>query len=167
MEPLSIELSHLPSEHLISDARAESVTPPEVPVPPPDEGLDAWLFLAACFMLEALVWGFPFAYGVFQEYYSHTEEFKDQKNIAVIGTCAMVGTETETAATRFVEEFLPLIHTTGRHLPRCSFGVWYLDHLAPDPAYQQRYWTSRHVLVLGPQFLLADCVALNSHTRRP
>lgn len=32
-------------------------------LPPADEGKDAWLFLAACFVIEALVWGFPFSYG--------------------------------------------------------------------------------------------------------
>lgn len=59
-------------------------------LPPMDGGMDAWLFLAACFVMEALVWGFAFTYGVFQEYYSATPEFKDSGNIAVVGTCAMV-----------------------------------------------------------------------------
>lgn len=58
-------------------------------LPPPDRGKDAWLFLAACFMVEALVWGFPFAFGLFQEYYSTHEPFASSSNIAVIGTCAM------------------------------------------------------------------------------
>lgn len=33
-------------------------------LPPVDGGKDAWLFLAACFVLESLVWGicFPFPY---------------------------------------------------------------------------------------------------------
>ena len=56
---------------------------------PPDRGKDAWLFLAACFMVEALVWGFPYAFGLFQEYYSTHEPFASSKNIPVIGTCAM------------------------------------------------------------------------------
>ncbi|KAJ5688751.1 hypothetical protein N7462_003143 [Penicillium macrosclerotiorum] len=58
-------------------------------LPPMDGGMNAWLFLAACFTMEALVWGFAFTYGVFQEYYSNVPEFKDSGNIAVIGTCAM------------------------------------------------------------------------------
>jgi len=45
----------------------------------------------AAFFVEALVWGFPFSYGLFQEHYSQLEEFRGQKNIAIIGTCAMVG----------------------------------------------------------------------------
>lgn len=59
-------------------------------IPPMDGGLNAWLFLAACFAMEALVWGFAFTYGVFQAYYSEVPQFKDSGNIAVVGTCAMV-----------------------------------------------------------------------------
>jgi hypothetical protein len=61
-----------------------------VRLPKPDEGKEAWLFLSACFMMEALVWGFPFAFGLFQEYYSTHQPFASSSNIAVIGTCAMV-----------------------------------------------------------------------------
>ncbi|KAB5515445.1 MFS monocarboxylate transporter [Coniochaeta sp. 2T2.1] len=58
-------------------------------LPPVDGGKDAWFFLAACFMLEALVWGFPFAFGVFQDYYTSHPPFAGSPSIAVIGTCAM------------------------------------------------------------------------------
>ncbi|KAF2125172.1 MFS general substrate transporter [Dothidotthia symphoricarpi CBS 119687] len=58
-------------------------------LPPTDGGKDAWLFLFACFMLEALIWGFPASYGIFQEYYTHNEPFAGSNNIAVVGTCAM------------------------------------------------------------------------------
>ncbi|KAJ9296497.1 hypothetical protein DTO271G3_5195 [Paecilomyces variotii] len=58
-------------------------------LPRADGGKDAWLFLAACFMIEALIWGFTFAFGIFQEYYSTHEPFRDSGNIAAIGTCAM------------------------------------------------------------------------------
>lgn len=34
--------------------------------------------------------GFPFAYGVFQDYYSTHEPFAGSKDITIIGTCAMV-----------------------------------------------------------------------------
>lgn len=100
-------------------------------LPPMDGGKDAWLFLAACFMIEALIWGkfqhltqsgtssrpnscpgFSFAYGIFQDYYSTHEPFQGSSNIAIIGTCTMV---------------IPLIYdrdqllTTalGRQLPSC------------------------------------------------
>lgn len=59
----------------------------EFSLPPVDTGKDAWLFLAACFVIEALVWGFPFSFGIFQKYYSSHEPFKGSGNIAIIGTC--------------------------------------------------------------------------------
>ncbi|KAL1843391.1 hypothetical protein VTK73DRAFT_2856 [Phialemonium thermophilum] len=58
-------------------------------LPPADGGKDAWLFLASCFAVEALVWGFPFSFGVFESYYRNHEPFSGSGNIAVIGTCAM------------------------------------------------------------------------------
>ncbi|KAF2463580.1 MFS general substrate transporter [Lindgomyces ingoldianus] len=61
----------------------------EFSLAPVDRGRDAWMFLTAAFMVEVLVWGFPFAYGLFQEFYSSHEPFAGSKNIAVIGTCAM------------------------------------------------------------------------------
>ncbi|KAL8836820.1 MAG: hypothetical protein Q9205_004448 [Flavoplaca limonia] len=78
-DPRSVE----DNSHLVSSSLDEST------LPPVDGGKDAWLFLAACFVVEALVWGFPFSYGVFQEYYSTHEPFQGSGNIAVIGTCAM------------------------------------------------------------------------------
>ncbi|TGO36680.1 hypothetical protein BHYA_0117g00030 [Botrytis hyacinthi] len=58
-------------------------------VPRADGGKDAWLFLAACFLFEALIWGFPFAFGVFQTYYSTHPPFdKHANDIAITGTCA-------------------------------------------------------------------------------
>ncbi|TGO65987.1 hypothetical protein BOTNAR_0071g00240 [Botryotinia narcissicola] len=58
-------------------------------VPRADGGKDAWLFLAACFVFEALIWGFPFAFGVFQTYYSTHPPFdKHANDIAITGTCA-------------------------------------------------------------------------------
>ncbi|KAM7223845.1 Major facilitator superfamily domain containing protein [Rhypophila decipiens] len=58
-------------------------------LPPVDSGKDAWLFLAACFVLECLVWGVPFSFGVFQNYYDTHDPFMGSSDIAVIGTCSM------------------------------------------------------------------------------
>lgn len=58
-------------------------------IPRADGGRDAWLFLAACFVFEALVWGFPFSFGVFQSYYSTHAPFDNSpKGIAAVGTCS-------------------------------------------------------------------------------
>ncbi|RFU26217.1 hypothetical protein B7463_g10120, partial [Scytalidium lignicola] len=72
------ELRHTPHEEV-----------EQANLPQADGGRDAWLFLTGCFMIEALVWGFPFSFGVFQEYYSKLELFEGQSSgIAVIGTSA-------------------------------------------------------------------------------
>ncbi|KUJ19832.1 MFS monocarboxylate transporter [Mollisia scopiformis] len=61
----------------------------EFSLPQADGGKDAWLFLAAGFMAEFMVWGLPFSFGVFQEYYTTHEPFSSQSSgIAVIGTTA-------------------------------------------------------------------------------
>jgi MFS family permease len=61
----------------------------EISLPRADGGKDAWLFLAGCFCIEALVWGFPFSFGIFQDYYSKHELFSaDRSKIAIIGTTA-------------------------------------------------------------------------------
>ncbi|KAJ5624358.1 hypothetical protein N7510_000667 [Penicillium lagena] len=87
-------------------------------LPPIDRGVNAWLFLAACFVMEALVWGFAFTYGVFQAYYSELEEFKNSGNIAVVGTCAM--------GIMYLD--LPLVFAAYRQWPKyqrlgCGVGV--------------------------------------------
>ncbi|KAF9695081.1 hypothetical protein EKO04_006839 [Ascochyta lentis] len=61
----------------------------EFSLPPVDGGKQAWLFLVSAFVLELLVWGFPFAYGIFQHHYSSHPPFAGSRNIALIGTCAM------------------------------------------------------------------------------
>ncbi|KAL0932837.1 MFS monocarboxylate [Colletotrichum truncatum] len=57
-------------------------------LPAPDGGAAAWKFLAGAFVIEAVLWGFPLSYGVFQEYYSKHPDFKKDSNVAVIGTVA-------------------------------------------------------------------------------
>jgi hypothetical protein len=40
------------------DVEAQQENPDQgCPLPPADTGKDAWLFLAACFVMEAMVWG--------------------------------------------------------------------------------------------------------------
>ena len=57
-------------------------------LPPYDGGKAAWRLLLAAFVFEALLWGFPLSFGVFQEYYSQLPQFKDSPYISVIGTVA-------------------------------------------------------------------------------
>ena len=101
----SVELRSL-FEHGLTEEHLEP-TGPAFALKPADGGKDAWLFLCAACMIEALVWGkypisryrflrvpmltctnagFPFSFGLFQEYYSTHGPFAHSNNIAVIGT---------------------------------------------------------------------------------
>ncbi|KAI8236517.1 hypothetical protein K4K55_003792 [Colletotrichum sp. SAR 10_96] len=57
-------------------------------LPPADKGTLAWKFLFGSFIVEAVLWGFPLSYGVFQDYYTKHPSFQQDSNIAVIGTVA-------------------------------------------------------------------------------
>lgn len=95
------------------DLDVETVNEPEdsssTSIPPADGGKGAWMFLAGCFIFEALVWGksislkhhlsqktqlltmpgFPFSFGVFQSYYTTHPPFSlHTAGIAAIGTCS-------------------------------------------------------------------------------
>ncbi|KAJ3537571.1 hypothetical protein NM208_g6256 [Fusarium decemcellulare] len=65
---------------------SESETPYMSSLAPTDRGPAAWKFLFGCFIIEGVLWGFPMAFGVFQEHYSHLPEFAGSSNIAAIGT---------------------------------------------------------------------------------
>lgn len=60
-----------------------------VSLPPADKGKQAYLFLASCVMLDALCWGFPAIFGIFQDYYASHEPFAGSEDIPIIGTCAL------------------------------------------------------------------------------
>lgn len=112
-------------------------------LPPMDGGMNAWLFLAACFVMEALVWGFAFTFGVFQAYYSDIPQFKDSGNIAVIGTCAMVK-----------------LNISCSNPTRANFhpqGIMYLDLPLVFAAYRQWPKYQRFGCALG---VLLMCAAL-------
>ncbi|KAF7337832.1 MFS general substrate transporter [Mycena venus] len=76
------------SNHSRSDTGLRSVN--EVALPPADGGFGAWSFLAAAFTVEAIVWGFPDAYGVFLNSYLQDPRYATQKSatslLPLIGT---------------------------------------------------------------------------------
>lgn len=81
----------------------------EFSLPPVDTGKEAWLFLTACWIVEAFVFGEPllspvrislahekppgfgFSFGIYQDFYSTHKPFAGSGSIAVIGTTTMVG----------------------------------------------------------------------------
>ncbi|KAJ7367326.1 major facilitator superfamily domain-containing protein [Mycena albidolilacea] len=86
-------LSHLDStDNPVSSSNSRNIlrNMNESALPPVDKGLRAWSFLAAAFMIEAIVWGFPNAYGIFLDAYLQDPRYASQKNAAsllpLIGT---------------------------------------------------------------------------------
>ncbi|TBU59311.1 MFS general substrate transporter [Dichomitus squalens] len=55
---------------------------------PVDHGLGAWGFCACSFIVETLIWGFLFRYGIFQDYYTTHPPFDTSSPVAI----AAVGT---------------------------------------------------------------------------
>ncbi|KAJ7739059.1 MFS general substrate transporter [Mycena maculata] len=59
-------------------------------LPPTDGGFGAWSFLAAAFIVEAIVWGFPNSYGVFLDSYLQDPRFASQNRatslLPLVGT---------------------------------------------------------------------------------
>ncbi|KEF56024.1 uncharacterized protein A1O9_07604 [Exophiala aquamarina CBS 119918] len=54
---------------------------------PTDRGASAWLVLFGAFLLEGLVWGFVYSYGIFQEFYSRSQEFHSpDTRLPLVGT---------------------------------------------------------------------------------
>ncbi|KAL8638176.1 MAG: hypothetical protein Q9228_004643 [Teloschistes exilis] len=53
-----------------------------------DGGVVAWRNLIAAFMFEALLWGFPISFGVFQNHYSQLPQFKGNPHVTLVGTMA-------------------------------------------------------------------------------
>ena len=80
-----------PEPNLLSSDRSE-VSPlagvVEQHLEPADRGLAAWRLLGAAFVFEALLWGFPLSFGVFQNYYSGLPQFANNRYIPIVGTVA-------------------------------------------------------------------------------
>ncbi|KAI5896482.1 MFS general substrate transporter [Schizophyllum commune H4-8] len=72
--------------------------------PPADKGTQAWFFLLAAFVVEAILWSFPFAYGVFLESYLSDPTYTSQQNAASL---------------------LPLIGTVSSGIMYCAGAVVY------------------------------------------
>jgi MFS family permease len=66
----------------------DAAAPAILAIPQADAGWAAWRMLLTAFIFEALLWGFPLSFGVFQNYYSQLPQFKDDPFIAVVGTTA-------------------------------------------------------------------------------
>ncbi|KAK3674422.1 hypothetical protein LTR78_005891 [Recurvomyces mirabilis] len=58
-------------------------------LPPIDRGKGAYSFLLGCWLIEAMIWAFPLAFGVFQSHYTNHFLFKSSSHlIPTVGTLA-------------------------------------------------------------------------------
>ncbi|PVH83628.1 MFS general substrate transporter [Cadophora sp. DSE1049] len=55
---------------------------------PVDGGKSAWLFMVGAVIIDAIIWGFPLNFGVFQDYYTTHPPFEGNRLIPMIGTFA-------------------------------------------------------------------------------
>ncbi|KAK0940896.1 hypothetical protein LTR48_000549 [Friedmanniomyces endolithicus] len=82
-------LAHLlpDSDSNATSSNASLSNPPDLP--PVDGGPGAWTCLLGCWLIEAMIWGFPLAFGVFQRHYaSHPQSRSHSALIPSIGTLA-------------------------------------------------------------------------------
>ncbi|ELU36534.1 MFS_1 domain-containing protein [Rhizoctonia solani AG-1 IA] len=82
----------------ISSSSFNNVSPEEISLGaarsellPVDVGFGAWSFVASAFLLDTIIWGFGFTYGVFQEYFIRDKSFGDASEAALgaVGTVAL------------------------------------------------------------------------------
>ncbi|KAH6654459.1 major facilitator superfamily domain-containing protein [Truncatella angustata] len=87
---LSIDNTHPKPRHDMKCDDSQLPAPRALPdLPLVDRGKDAWLFLAACWVVEAFIFGFGASFGVFQDFYSTHEPFAKSGSVAIIGTTTM------------------------------------------------------------------------------
>ncbi|KAK9799997.1 putative Major facilitator superfamily transporter [Seiridium cardinale] len=77
-----------PQSERETEPSSQQSAPTEQHLDPADRGLAAWKLLCTAFVFEALLWGFPLSFGVFQNYYSKLPEFQNNRYISVVGTVA-------------------------------------------------------------------------------
>ncbi|KAJ7474205.1 MFS general substrate transporter [Mycena latifolia] len=99
-------------------------------LPPTDSGLGAWSFLAAAFVVEAVVWGFANAYGVFLDSYLQDPRYSSQQSAASL---------------------LPLTGTLSSGIIYCS-GVVVIPIAARYPQHRRKSMWLGAVLCCGALF---------------
>ncbi|KAI1909728.1 hypothetical protein LOZ61_004790 [Ophidiomyces ophidiicola] len=87
---LELEKKWTSKSNRSNEFQDEQLPSSALPLPPVDRGIRAWLFLVGAFLIESLIWGLPFSYGVFQDFYETHEPFESNPSgIAAIGTTAL------------------------------------------------------------------------------
>ena len=114
---------HRPTSNSTSEDNAQGEEP-EASIPRADGGVAAWRMLWAFFVFEALLWGFPLSFGVFQDYYSQLPMFKGDSRITIVGTMA------SGIGYLFAPFVTPLIRRYSRYRRHMIWAGWPLCILA-------------------------------------
>jgi hypothetical protein len=92
-------------------------------LPPADSGRAAWLFLFGSFMIEMLLWGFPFSFGVLQDYYTNHKPISlHPAGVSAVGTTCSVRLSSPPPTCQ--------ADGTGHHVPRSTLVVRRVSALA-------------------------------------
>lgn len=183
----SIQLDTTPGDSSPSpDIDVDSENEHGVSLPPVDTGRDAMLFLAACTIIECLVWGqfkiwpyplntmlankkpgFPFAFGIFQNYYSTHAPFMGSSNIAAIGTTAMVDCAPPFFMPSLEALVLIAIIITGNHVLIRPIRLPPHENVSQAESIWPNHRPPHHVHSPRAELLLADCLASDFDPGRP
>ncbi|KAL1303780.1 hypothetical protein AAFC00_007117 [Neodothiora populina] len=86
IEPLTIvDGQHVNEEH-VNEEHVNEQHVNDQSLERTDGGYSAWRFLCAAFVFEAVLWGFPLSFGIFQDYYTRLPQFSQSPYITYIGT---------------------------------------------------------------------------------
>ncbi|TKA64605.1 hypothetical protein B0A55_10299 [Friedmanniomyces simplex] len=88
----SHDLDQLLSDDDDDDDASSNVSNDVSGLPPIDGGRGAWTCLLGCWLVEAMIWGLPLAFGVFQRYYSTSAELLQQGSGSGGGNSASIPT---------------------------------------------------------------------------
>ncbi|KAF4987070.1 hypothetical protein FDECE_15624 [Fusarium decemcellulare] len=114
---------------------------------PADGGRRAWMLLGAAFVFEAILWGFPLSFGVFQNYYSKQPEFADSRYISVVGTVASgLSYLGAPLTTPFIKRFPQLQR---QMIWVGSYGLGFLIFYYPIINMVNEYWIARRGMAYG------------------
>ncbi|KAI0049014.1 hypothetical protein FA95DRAFT_1677818 [Auriscalpium vulgare] len=101
----SLKITSFPEEKA-SSLSGDQYTPKEetADVAAVDGGVQAWTFVFCSFLLEGLVWGLPFSYGVLKEWYLSNPPFEGASEVMInaIGTVTLAIQYMEGIALAFV-----------------------------------------------------------------
>ncbi|KAI0771942.1 MFS general substrate transporter [Trametes elegans] len=113
--PMTPTYSAQSSQAALQAALDDGITVQELA--PMDRGRRAWTFCFSAFVLEMMIWGFCFSYGIFQDYYTTHPPFNQSSSVAIaaVGTIAI--------ALQYCES-LTFCLTFDRYPDYMNMGMW-------------------------------------------